>query len=249
MSDGALSVITAGLWVAACAALQDSANMAIKRVLWVFILLGVCFLSGNIGKPAEAAGKTFPTLTVRGTIYTNATVTEISGGSVFLRHSRGFESFRLEDLDANTLSQLGIDPSSVRSPVKSSSKTADGGQLDRVVASGEMSGPGAFGVVAFVFAIVGLLLMLIGNILFIVAAFRTGPWWGVGVLFGGLTLGIVPLIFFFSHLQECKKAFLVGLSGVLVFLVLGIVVPNFVQAKKAAIARERAMLVSDGSWA
>ena len=231
--------------------------MAIKRVFWFSILLGVFFLCGNIGKAAAAAGKTFPTLTIRGTIYTNATVTEISGGSVFLRHSRGFESFRVDALDANTLSQLGIEPSSVRTsvpsdrlPVKSSTKTADDGQPDRQLAPGEMSGSsGALGLVAIVFAAIGILLVLVGKVLFLVAAFRTGPWWGVGVLFGGLTLGIVPLIFFFSHLGECKKAFLFGLSGILVFVGLGIAVPNFVQAKKAAIARERAMLGRHGSWA
>ena len=43
---------------------QDFANMAIKRDLWVSILLGVIFLCGNIGKAAAAAGKTFPTLTI-----------------------------------------------------------------------------------------------------------------------------------------------------------------------------------------
>jgi hypothetical protein len=198
---------------------------------------------------ASAAGKTFPTLTVRGTTYTNVSVTEISGGSVFIRHARGFESWRLESLDANTLTQLGIEPSTAKAAASSSRSStqpavavASGGP-DEASASDDSSdssnvGP-VPGILALVFGGIGLLLLIIGHVLFIVAAFRTGPWWGVGVLFGGLTFGLVPIIFFFTHLEECKKAFFLGMSGVLVFVVLGITMPNFVRAKTAALARER----------
>ena len=74
----------------------------------------------------------------------------------------------------------------------------------------------------------------LGKIMFIVAAFQASPWWGVGVLLGGLTCGIVPLIFLFTHLEESKKAFLCALSGFLLVLVVAIATPNYLRAKAAA---------------
>ncbi len=227
--------------------------MRIQRLLWLFTLVAgcfSCFMPTHTAFGASAAGKTFPTLTVRGTTYTNVSVTEISGGSVFVRHARGFETWRLESLDANTLTQLGVEPSAAKaaaSPSRASTKPALGvasDEPDEASAPSESSDSSntspVVGILALIFGGIGLLLLIIGHVLFIVAAFRTGPWWGVGVLFGGLTFGLVPIIFFFTHLEECKKAFLTGMSGLLVFVVLGIAMPNFVRAKAAAVARERA---------
>ena len=65
--------------------------MVIKRVLWMFVVTMV-FSTTEMAPGATPTGKTFPTLTIGATTYTNLTITDVSGGSVFLRHSRGFES-------------------------------------------------------------------------------------------------------------------------------------------------------------
>src|SRR5262245_45330159 len=81
--------------------------MVIKHSLWLCIWT-IAGATTNLAADAGAAGKTFPTLTIGLVTYTNATITEVSGGSVFLRHSHGFESLRLESIDPKTLSELGM---------------------------------------------------------------------------------------------------------------------------------------------
>lgn len=83
--------------------------MVIKRLLWMSILTTVVSTI-EIALGATPTGKTFPTLTIGVTTYTNATITDVSGGSVFLRHSRGFESLRIESLSPEVQQQLGVQP-------------------------------------------------------------------------------------------------------------------------------------------
>jgi hypothetical protein len=215
---------------------------------------------------ASPVGKTFRTLTIGFSTYTNVTITDVAGGSIFLQHARGFESLRIDSLDANTLSELGLEAPALRGSSKAAKKPPeasppnappanpfssegrvrdvpnlfgkDGAQLDGPIAT-----------VVYCVAGVGFLLLLVGHILFIVVAFQASPWWGVGVLFGGFTCGIVPLVFFFTHLEACKKAFVLSLAGFLLFVGLGIAVPNFVRAKAAAKAKERSAIPCRQVWA
>lgn len=68
--------------------------------------------------------------------------------------------------------------------------------------------------------IVGLLVMLVGSIMLLVAAFRESVWWGLGCLL----LGPVSLVFTVMKWQEAKKGFLTNIAGagiVLVALLVG----------------------------
>jgi hypothetical protein len=56
---------------------------------------------------------------------------------------------------------------------------------------------------------IGLILMLVGGIIFIISAFREGILWGLAVLF----LPIVPLIFLILHWQRAKEGFFIQLYG------------------------------------
>lgn len=56
----------------------------------------------------------------------------------------------------------------------------------------------------------GLLLLLVGGLFFLIAAFRESLLWGLGVLF----LPIVPLIFLIVHWQRAKGPFFLQLYGV-----------------------------------
>jgi len=57
--------------------------------------------------------------------------------------------------------------------------------------------------------LLGLIILLIGSISYLVAAFRAGILWGLGCLF----LPPVSLIFLFVHWQDAKKPFLTQLLG------------------------------------
>lgn len=58
-------------------------------------------------------------------------------------------------------------------------------------------------------AYIGFGLLLIGGLGLIIAAFRTGIWWGVGsVLFAP-----VSLVFIIVHWREAKKPFFLQLFG------------------------------------
>ena len=56
---------------------------------------------------------------------------------------------------------------------------------------------------------VGLIVMLVGGIIFIISAFREGILWGLGVLF----LPIVPLIFLILKWRTAKEGFFIQLYG------------------------------------
>ena len=241
--------------------------MVMKRMLWVSIVTMVISTT-EIATGAIPTGKTFPTLTIGATTYTNLTITDVSGGSIFLRHSRGFESLRIDSLDSKTLSELGVEAPAPRSPGKAAGKLSEAASPNRVsakshpadgggdsawnpFADGSTPLKGSVAVVVYGLAAVGLILLIAAKILFLVAAFRAGPWWGIGVLFGGFTCGIVPLIFFFTHLEECKRSFVIGVAGLLLFLGLAITVPNYVRAREAAQARKKQAMIlqTHPAWA
>ena len=203
---------------------------------------------------AATQRKTFPILKSGLITYTNATVTDVSGETVSLRHAGGITSVRVDTLEPQTLAELGLPPRrprpAVGERVVAPERSAQGAGLERAQEPAGTGGAlgsertgrfahipkleGVVGVIVFGFAAVGLVLMVVGKIMFIVAAFQASPWWGVGVLLGGLTCGIVPLIFLFTHLEESKKAFLCALSGFLLVLVVAIATPNYLRAKAAA---------------
>ena len=56
----------------------------------------------------------------------------------------------------------------------------------------------------------GIVLLLVGGLCFLIAAFRESLLWGLGVLF----LPIVPLIFLILHWQRAKGPFFLQLYGV-----------------------------------
>ena len=57
--------------------------------------------------------------------------------------------------------------------------------------------------------LLGLVILLIGSISYLIAAFRAGILWGLGCLL----LPPVSLVFLFVHWQEAKKPFLTQLLG------------------------------------
>jgi len=238
-------------------------SMVIKRVLWMFIVTTVISPT-EMAVGATPTGKTFPALTVGVTTYTNVTITDVSGGSIFLRHSRGFESLRIESLDAKTLSELGIEAMPPRSAqrndravsgsVASSGPTAQTSRIEKQEDArqwkriGSHSVPeGIGGTILVVLAVTGFCLIFAGWIMFIVAAFGVGPWWGLGVLFGGVTCGIVPLIFFFTHLEESKKAFFCSVGGFALMVTSGAIAATLEQTQ-AAKARQKAMISHHQAW-
>src|SRR5262249_37422923 len=146
----------------------------------------------------------------------------------------GLAQLGLEPKTANTTDRQRTETGAVRPITLERPLPAREGQAKRpawsLLPTGTSSLQGAAGVFSLVVLLVAIMLLAIGKILFIVAAFRTGPWWGVGVLLGGLTCGIVPLIYLFSHLEECKKPVLCMLSGFVLAVGMAIVMPNFVRA-------------------
>jgi len=237
--------------------------MVIKYLLWLSTLALALSMSEN-AVSAPAAGKTFPTLTIGFTTYTNATITDVAGGSVFLRHLRGFESLRIDSLDPKVLSELGIQaptPRPARRRGSSGSGAAPPGQMvetpriENEVAAGpwkrlgKPSVPeGLGGTIVIGFSVAGFFLFFAGWIMFVVSAFSVGPWWGLGVLFGGVTCGIVPLIFFFSHLDACRKAFFFSVGGFVLMVVSGAVGAALEHSQAAAKARQKAMISYHQAW-
>jgi len=69
-------------------------------------------------------------------------------------------------------------------------------------------------VASIVLLITGLVVFLIGNIGFLIAAFRAGVFWGLSTMF----LPLVSFVFLFVHWKTAARPFLVILSGVAVVL-------------------------------
>jgi len=61
----------------------------------------------------------------------------------------------------------------------------------------------------------GILLMLVGSLFFIIAAFRESILWGLAVMF----LPIVPLIFLIVHWHRAKGPFFIQLYGIAAVLI------------------------------
>jgi hypothetical protein len=61
----------------------------------------------------------------------------------------------------------------------------------------------------------GILLMLVGGLFFIIAAFRESLLWGLAVMF----LPVVPLIFLIVHWHRAKGPFFIQLYGLAAVLI------------------------------
>jgi FtsH-binding integral membrane protein len=70
--------------------------------------------------------------------------------------------------------------------------------------------------------LLGIVIFIIGGLLFLVAAFRESIWWGLACLF----LPVVPLFFLIVHWQNAKKPFFIQLAGFVVILVGAIISPQ-----------------------
>jgi len=66
-----------------------------------------------------------------------------------------------------------------------------------------------------ILVLVGFLTMIVGRIVFLVAAFSEGILWGLGCLF----LPIIDLFFLIVHWTEAKKGFLLELLGFAVSII------------------------------
>lgn len=66
------------------------------------------------------------------------------------------------------------------------------------------------GIVGIVLTFGGILITLVGLVKFLVAAFREGIGWGLGVLF----LAPVGLVFLVRNWEETKKSFFLQLGGI-----------------------------------
>lgn len=216
--------------------------MVIKRALCVAIVT-LAISTTEMAAGATPTGKTFATLTIGATTYTNVTITDVSGGSVFLRHSRGFESLRIESLSPETQQQLDVQPpppersgrkksgaaaalSSNRGAVPDSATPRQRWQqlvevIDKGLSTGEM-------VIAIGLPLSGLALMLGGSIWLIVAGFRVSAGWGICCLVGTFLCGLLNLIFILCNWNEAKKPFYCYVGGIAMFAAWGITVPNLV---------------------
>jgi hypothetical protein len=67
-----------------------------------------------------------------------------------------------------------------------------------------------------ILSVVGFIVMLVGAIMFLIAAFREHILWGLGTLF----VPFVGLIFLIMHWDVAKKPFLIQLLGI-PFVVIG----------------------------
>jgi hypothetical protein len=54
---------------------------------------------------------------------------------------------------------------------------------------------------------------LVGWVMLVVRAFRVSPWWGLGVLLGSCTAGIVPIIFIARNWRDAKLPAALWLGG------------------------------------
>jgi uncharacterized membrane protein len=63
---------------------------------------------------------------------------------------------------------------------------------------------------------IGGIVALVGGIMFLIVAFRTGVGWGLGCLFLSFP---VSLIFLVKYWQESKKSFFIQLAGTAVIIV------------------------------
>ncbi len=61
----------------------------------------------------------------------------------------------------------------------------------------------------------GILIVFVGGIGLLIAAFKTSIWWGLGCLL----LPIVPLIFLIEHWGVSKKLFLLQLIGFVLIII------------------------------
>lgn len=71
------------------------------------------------------------------------------------------------------------------------------------------------------FAVLGWLALLAGGVVFLIAAFRTGPGWGLSVLF----LPFANVVYLFRHWDEARRGFqiqVLGVSLVLTGLAIGL---------------------------
>ena len=73
---------------------------------------------------------------------------------------------------------------------------------------------------------IGVVIALVGNIWYIIAAFQVTVWWGLGVLF----IPLVELIFLFAHWPNAKRPFLVSLVGSLIAYGGIFIIPDFFEA-------------------
>jgi len=65
-------------------------------------------------------------------------------------------------------------------------------------------------------------LLLFGSLMMIVAAFRTGIWWGLGCLL----LPIVSLVYLIAHWGNAKNGFFVQLVGLALLVVVAVKAPG-----------------------
>ena len=226
--------------------------MVIKHSQWLSIL-ALVLSAASVAMGATGAGKTFPTLSVGMKTYTNVTITDISGNSVFLRHSRGFESIQIDSLSPEVQQQLGLQPSTTdRSPRKktepaasvttsapsrpSNSEARSPQQIwkEKLESISSQNLSAAKTAMILGLPLTGLVVMLVGGIWLIIAAFRVSAGWGIGCLLGSFLCGLINLIFICCHWQEARKPFFCYLAGVALFVASAIAVPNFVRAQAAA---------------
>ena len=74
--------------------------------------------------------------------------------------------------------------------------------------------------------IAGGIVMFVGGIMFLIAAFKEGVGWGLGCLFVSFP---VSLIFLVKFWQESKRAFFINLAGAALFII-GVLLSTQLQA-------------------
>lgn len=222
--------------------------MVIKHAQWLSILVLV-ISTACVALGAAGPGKTFPTLSVGMKTYTNVTITDISGNSVFFRHSRGFESIQIDSLSPEVQQQLGLQPSTgdrssrKRTEAATAASTSAPGYTtrsdgtspqermkERIEEIKKSLSPAKTALVLGL-PLAGLVVMIVGGIWLIIAAFRVSPGWGIGCLVGSFVCGLINLIFICCHWQEAKKPFFCYLAGVCLFVASAMAIPNLVRTQ------------------
>jgi len=69
-------------------------------------------------------------------------------------------------------------------------------------------------IIGGILILLGIILLIVGDIWFLIAAFRESIWWGLACLL----LPIVQLFFLIVHWDEAKKPFGLQLAALAVFL-------------------------------